>query len=59
MSGLSALAGPSGGLVGGLLGGTLGAVLGLQTVFLLFVPVFAALGWRAYRQPVRAQMISA
>nr|WP_315849301.1 MFS transporter [uncultured Rhodoferax sp.] len=59
VSGLSALAGPSGGLVGGLLGGTLGAVVGLQTVFLLFVPVFAGVAWLAYRQPARAQMISA
>lgn len=59
VSGLSALAGPSGGLVGGLLGGTLGAVVGLQTVFLFFLPVFAGVVWVAYRQPLRAQMISA
>nr|WP_315494105.1 MFS transporter [uncultured Rhodoferax sp.] len=59
VSGLSALAGPSGGLVGGLLGGTLGVVVGLQTVFLLLVPVFAGVAWVAYRQPARAQMISA
>ena len=58
VSGLSALAGPSGGLVGGLLGGTLGAVLGLQTVFLLFVPVFAGVAWLAYRPASVVQMIS-
>ena len=56
VSGLSALAGPCGGFIGGLLGGTLGAVVGLQTVFLLFVPVFGWLGWRALRDRARPTM---
>jgi Na+/melibiose symporter-like transporter len=56
VSGLSALAGPCGGFVGGLLGGTLGAVVGLQAVFLLFVPVFGWLGWRAFRESTRPAM---
>ncbi len=58
VSGLSALAGPCGGFIGGLLGGTLGAVIGLQAVFLLFVPVFGWLGWRALRERTRLTMIS-
>ncbi len=49
MAVLNALVGPLGGLVGGLLGGTLGERWGLQTVFLLFVPVFLGVGWRAMR----------
>jgi hypothetical protein len=44
-AGINALAGPSGAFFGSLLGGGLGRSLGLQTVFLLFIPVFAALGW--------------
>ena len=56
VSGLSALAGPCGGFIGGLLGGTLGAVVGLQTVFLLFVPVFWWLAWHTYRENTRPTM---
>lgn len=59
VSGLSALAGPSGGLVSGLLGGTLGAAVGLLTVFLFFVPVFATVAWLANRQAAQPQMIPA
>lgn len=45
-AGINALVGPSGAFVGSLVGGTIGRSLGLQTVFLLFVPVVALLGWQ-------------
>lgn len=46
ISGLSGLAGPSGGLLGGLMGGLLGPAVGLQLLFLAFVPAFALLAWK-------------
>lgn len=57
VSGLSALAGPTGGFIGGILGGTVGTLIGLQTVFLVFIPVFCWLGWSAYRASTRPTMI--
>lgn len=45
-AGLSALFGPAGGFLGSALGGSLGQRIGLQTVFLLFVPLLAAMSWR-------------
>lgn len=58
VSGLSALAGPTGGFVGGLLGGATGAAVSLQAMFLVFVPLFAWLAWSSYRTHASHQMIS-
>ncbi|SMC29937.1 Predicted arabinose efflux permease, MFS family [Andreprevotia lacus DSM 23236] len=46
IAGINAFVGPSGSFAGSVIGGALGAWCGLQAVFLLFVPLFAMLGWR-------------
>lgn len=58
VSGLSALAGPSGGFLGGLLGGITGAAIGLQSLFFCFVPLFGWLAWNSVRTRHAPQMIS-
>jgi MFS family permease len=59
VSGLSALAGPTGGFLGGMLGGTAGATLGLQTVFVVFVPVFTLLAYSGYQTHQKQLALSA
>lgn len=55
VSGVNLLAMPIGAVAGGTLGGLLGGVIGLQSVFFVFVPVFAGLAFWLARTPVLAQ----
>lgn len=48
MAGITAFVGPAGGLAGSVLGGWLGQWLGLQSVFLVFLPVFLLFAWHQW-----------
>jgi hypothetical protein len=59
ISGMSALVGPSGGVLGNLVGGSLAKWVGLSQVFLLLASGFAVaawVSWRDARRPGRAAL---